>query len=155
MEAKNSQLKKREPNKVRVVKERSNMINIKRQAVQDCLEVCPDWSSYQVAKHTKTSLEMVQKVRYNLSMDIPTEYTYNNLKTEVELSQLRQTIHTAGEDFRSVAEIKSMHPTFSRNFILKELYEVGMKLKEPPKVKKQSKHPPDSSKVRAFISQVA
>ena len=131
------------------------MINIKRQTVQYCLETHPEWSAYQVAKQTKSSLEMVQTVRYKLSAGTPLEYTYNNLKSEKDLSQLRMTVQTAGEDFRSVADIKSMHPTFSRTFILKELHEVGMKWKELPKVKKPSKHPPpNSTKVRAFISHV-
>lgn len=114
-------------------------VNEKRQEIRMELErqITPNLS--EIARKTNSAYRTVKNVQEELNLlgEI-SEYEYNNLKTEEEIENLRNDVYIMQEGYSTVTDLKRIHPTFSRKYILNVLKTSGFKWK---KVRRERKNP--------------
>ena len=114
-------------------------VNNKRQEIRMELErqITPNLA--EVAKITKSAYSTVKNLyeEMNFFGEI-SEYEYNNLKTEDEVENLRKDVRTLQEGYNTVTDLKRIHPSFSRKYILRVIRSSGFRWR---KVRRQPKNP--------------
>ena len=128
-------------------------INIKRERIQEYLDLQEKPNIKKVAEATGSSYSIVKRI-YNEMRFLGTfkRFEYNNIHTERESEGLDNTIEGIETRFTTVTDIKRMNPTYSRKTILKRLHKRGMLWKRVPKVKRKDRQKqPNSSYICTVI----
>ena len=128
-------------------------INIKRERIQEQLDLQDKPNIKKVAEVTGSSYAIVKRI-YNEMRYLGEfkRYQYNNTHTERETEALDNSIEGIETRFTTVTDIKRANPAYSRKTILKRLHERGMLWKRVPKVKRKDRQKqPNSSYICTVI----
>ena len=122
---------------------RDDYINFKRREIERVLDSQAQTNLKEAARRTKTTFAMVKKVYHDMQrLGHPEVYSYNNLKTQEELSVLHKTIQDITHGFETVSMLKRKHPGFSRKRLLRELRGTGYRWRPVRRERKVPEFPP-------------
>lgn len=112
---------------------RKQLVNRKRRLIAACIANQQVLNLKQVAKHTKSCYQTVQKVYRELcDQREPSTYEYNNLKSDADMEKLEADVQAANGGLVSVADLKRQNPKFSRKKILEVLHSKDMRWRKLP-----------------------
>lgn len=132
-------------------------VNKKRDFIRRVISHQTTLNLREVAKYTKSCWKTVRRVREEMLVHGSlSPYNYNFLKSPQELENLHTTIEAVKDTGMAVSDIKRVHPDFSKQKILREMHEIGLKFRPLPRERKQTnKKTPNGARVLQVISHLA
>jgi hypothetical protein len=144
--------------KIRAKLTRKEQVNRKRRLIAACIQNQQILNLKQVAKHTRSCYQTVQRVYRDLrEQRDPSTYEYNNIKSEAEMQALEADVQAANGGLVSVADLKRQNPTFSRKKILEVLHSKEMRWRKLPLAEPKflTYDPPNQKDVNRIICNMA